>query len=126
MSNRNGTVRTSLYLSDDWHEWLKEMARIRNVPLQAIIEQALLLWSERVKDECETKLEKLTREWAEHREKLDALEAERAAYFEAEKAKYEKKMDGDEDADAAHRAKIKGLKVSKTPDGEAAPNASAA
>ena len=122
MSNRNGTVRTSLYLSDDWHDWLKEMARIRNVPMQTIICQALALWGERSKDEVETKVEKLERERAEMDKRLDALEA---AAVKAQ-ARLDAISDGGEDADAAHRAKIKGMKVEKAPDDKPASKASEA
>jgi len=92
----NGLHKANVCLPDDWLAWLKEMARIRDVPMQAIICQALMLWSEQAKGEQETKIASLETEWADIEKKIDALEARKATFL---------------DPDAAQRAKLKGLAV---------------
>ena len=104
----NNTVRTTLYLDDRWHEWLKEMSRIRKVPMQIIICEGLLLWSEHNKAEQETKLAKLEREAAEFASKLDRLEELHQSNMARGKALVGQP---EVDADAAQRAKLKGLTV---------------
>jgi hypothetical protein len=77
----NGTIKkSSLYLPEDWQDWLRETSKCTGKSMQSIIFEALKQWREAHVAEIEKKIEALQAEYEAQTKKLqEAIAAGEAA-----------------------------------------------